>query len=199
MPSSGLLLKTKMKNHRQKLQNLNYTGFTLVELLLALMVTSIILTAVASLAFAMGTANQTGDDTSQKQAQLRCATLRISELIRYCKLVYSTSENAVVIWNTDDDGDDEIDTSELVYIEAGANADYISLRYGDDPTKIYLIPQCSNVQFVLDTAAPQTRSVSISFDLEENGATHNYQVNAALRSWAGHLLDTGGNIVEDDD
>lgn len=188
-----------MKNHRQKLQNSNYAGFTLVELLVALMVTSIILTAVASLAFAMGTANQTGDDTSQKQAQLRCATLRISELIRYCKLVYSTSENAVVIWNTDDDDDDEIDTSELVYIEAGDNADYISLRYGDDPTKIYLIPQCSNVQFVLDTAAPQTRSVSISFDLEENGAMRNYQVNAALRSWAGHLLDAGGNIVEDDD
>ena len=53
-------------------------GFTLVELLLALIVTGIILTAVTTLAFAVGAANDATDDTSQKQAQVRFATLRIS-------------------------------------------------------------------------------------------------------------------------
>jgi hypothetical protein len=42
--------------------------------------------------------------------------------------------------------------------------------------------------------------VSISFEVFENGIAHQYQINAALNSWAGNLLDTGGNnIVSDDD
>ncbi len=41
--------------------------------------------------------------------------------------------------------------------------------------------------------------VSISFDLEENGAVHNYQINASLRAWAGNLLDGSGEIVNTDD
>ena len=49
----------------------NGKGFTLVELLVALMVTSIILAAVATLAFAMGSVKDSTDDTSSKQAQLR--------------------------------------------------------------------------------------------------------------------------------
>ncbi len=58
-------------------------GFTLVELLVALMVTSIIFGAVATLAYAVGTAHDASDDTSQKQTYVRFATLRISELIRH--------------------------------------------------------------------------------------------------------------------
>jgi len=70
------------------MQNVRYrTGFTLIELLLALIVTGIILVAVTTLAFAVGVANDTTDDTSQKQAQVRYATLRISDLIRHCKLI----------------------------------------------------------------------------------------------------------------
>ncbi|MHC4558900.1 MAG: PilW family protein, partial [Planctomycetota bacterium] len=49
-------------------------GFTLIELLLALIVTGIILAAVTTLAFAVGVANDTTDDTIQKQAQVRYAT-----------------------------------------------------------------------------------------------------------------------------
>ena len=177
----------------------NRKGFTLAELMVALMVTSIVLTAVATLAFALGSANDAGNDTADKQAQVRFATVKISELIRHCKLIYNSSGNDMVIWQADDNGDDAVDSSELVYVETGDNADCISLRYGEDPNKFYVIRQCSNAQFTLDSAAPQSRFVSISFDLVENGTVHNYQINASLRSWAGHLLDAAGNIVEDDD
>lgn len=94
----------------------NFKGFTLAELLIALIVTGIILAAVAALAYALGTANESSDDTAVKQAQLRYATLRISELIRYSKLVYAASESEIVLW-LDRDGNGELDLiGELVAI-----------------------------------------------------------------------------------
>ena len=207
-------------------------GFTLGELLVALMVTSIVLTAVATLAFALGTANDTTDDTSRKQAQVRCATLRISELIRHCKLICGTPDTDVAIWRADDNDDGKINPGELVYIESGGGnyirflefsplgGEFASAWYANESFTIgviksgwakdvlvimcsenytNLIPQCSNAQFLLDTSAPQTQFVSVSFDLEENGVTHNYQINTSLRSWAGHLLDGSGEIVSGDD
>ncbi len=179
----------------------NEDGLTLVELLVALGVASIVLTAVATLAYAMGTANDASDDTSQKQARVRYTTLRISELIRYCKLIYDTPDNDIVVWKADNNGDDIVDANELVYIETGLSRDYIQLREASG-SPVVLIPQCSNVQFRFDEPLlppPQRKSVSISFDLTENGIDRQYQINAALRGWAGHLLDGSGNIVSDDD
>lgn len=177
-------------------------GFTLVELLVALMVVSIIFTAVATLAYALGAVNDATNDMAEKQAQVRFATLRISELIRHCKLICAAPGNDVVIWKADDDGDNEIDPNELVYVEAGENRDHIQLR-GPNINPVVLIPQCSNVQFRFDEPAlpPMKRKfVSISFDLVENGVARQYQISAALRGWAGHLLNEAGNtIVSDDD
>mgnify|MGYP003681909720 CR=1 FL=1 len=178
------------------------SGLTLVELLIALMVTSIILTAVATLAYAMGSANDATDDTSEKQAQVRFATLRISELIRHCKLIYDMPGNSIVFWKADTNGDDKVDLNELVYIEAGQGRDYVQLREADN-SPVVLIPQCSNVQFQFDEPLLplwQRKSVSISFVLVENDVVHQYQINTALRGWAGHLLNEAGDtLVSDDD
>ena len=179
----------------------NFKGFTLVELLVALAVTSIVLTAVATLAYAMGTANEASGDMSQKQAQVRFTTLRISELIRYCKLIYDTPGNDIVVWKTDNNCDDIVDSDELVYIETGPGRDYIQLREADN-NPVVLIRQCSNVEFGFDEplVPPTLRQfVSISFDLVENGIDRQYQISAGLRGWAGHLVDSSGNLVSDDD
>jgi len=203
-------------------------GFTLIELLVALAVTSIVLTAVAALTYAVGSANNASDDTSTKQAQMRYAGLRISELIKYCKLICRVSEQDLAVWLADDNDDGHINALELVYLETGNDKDYIRLlefstdssllqAYVISPASIQdgsaktwlktncqqsytlMVPQCSNVDFSVDTQPPQTRFVSISFDLEENSAVHNYKIDAGLRSWAGYLLDGSGNIVSDDD
>jgi len=177
------------------------SGLTLVELLIALMVTSIILTAVATLAYAMGAANDATDDTSRKQAQVRFATLRISELIRHCKLIYDAPANSIVLWKADTNGDDKVDLNELVYIEAGQGRDYVQLREADN-SPVVLIPQCSNVQFQFDEPLLplwQRKSVSISFNLSENDVVHQYQINAALRGWAGYLLNEAGDELVDSD
>ncbi len=106
----------------------NHKGLTLVELLVALMVTSIVLTAVATLAYALGTVNDASDDTSYKQAQVRYATLKISELVRGCKLICATPGNDIVIWKADDSpSNGRIDVLELAYIEDSGEENCIKL------------------------------------------------------------------------
>jgi prepilin-type N-terminal cleavage/methylation domain-containing protein len=212
----------------------NHHGFTLAELLVALVVTSIVLAAVATLAFALGAANQTSSDTSQKQAQVRFVTLRISELIRHSKLICGTTGDDIVLWKADDNPENGIiDVFELAYIERGSSADYIRiLEFSGCPAGfeesfraipnqvdavgeiwlkdmltsqcqeryIQVLPQCSNVQFVLVPSPPYSRFVSISFDLVENGIVNQYQINAGIRNWAENLLnETGDSLVSDDD
>ncbi len=206
----------------------NINGLTLVELVVALIVTSIVVTAVVTLAYALDTANDFADDMSLKQAQIRFAALRVSDLIRHCKLVCYASTDEVVLWRADDKYmDGKINIGELVYIEAGALQDHLRLCEFDpsDSTAINpgsigslttnwwsaysgsvnyttMIPECSNVQFGFDVfpALPTlaSRLVSISYDVVENGITRQCQINATLRGRAGNLLD-GGSIVSDDD
>jgi len=77
--------------------------------------------------------------------------------------------------------------------------------YISEATDTMLIPQCSDVQFQFLFDAPgdpvtKSRFVSISFDLLENDIVRQYQISAALRSWAGNLLNEDGtDIVSDDD
>lgn len=197
-------------------------GFTLVELLMALMVTSIIAAAVATLAYAMGAANDVSDNTSRKQAQVRIATLRISELIRHSKLICRVSSMDLAVWRADDNGDGQINPTELVYIEAGPSRNFLRLREflsgsGSVPLsgiqdgsvksalissynerRVVLVQACNNVVFTTDVVPPNSKFVNVSFNLGENGVLHQYQISASLRGWAGNLL-SGGGIVSDDD
>lgn len=204
------------------MRNTKYeSGFTLAELLMALIVTGIILGAVATLAYALGAANDAADDTTWKQAQVRYATLRISELIRHCRLVFDETSEGLGVWRADDNGDGQINADEVVYVSKGPGGDCLQfIEFLDESNQAYsvpgtiiqallssgfseeyttLIPECSNVQFVTDVSPPQSRSVSIFFDLEESGVTHSYQIKTTLRAWAGHLLDGSGELVSVDD
>lgn len=206
-------------------QTMPKTGLTLVELLVALVVSGIILSAVATLAFAMTSAADATDDTSRKQAQLRYATLRLSELIRHSRLVCGTPGDALALWRADDNDDGQININELVYIERGDDSEYLRLcefpssetsvvqlsdigtlsPAGYSVTRVTLIPQCSNVEFYLhldneDDPVTKARCVSIIFNLSENNIDHRYQVQTSLCCWAGHVLnDDGTAIVSDDD
>ncbi len=204
------------------MRNTKYeSGFTLAELLMALIVTGIILGAVATLAYALGAANDAADDTTWKQAQVRYATLRISELMRHCRLVFDETSEGLGVWRADDNGDGQINADEVVYVSKGPGGDCLQfIEFLDESNPAYsvpgtiiqallssgfseeyttLIPECSNVQFVTDVSPPQSRSVSIFFDLEESGVTHSYQIETTLRAWAGHLLDGSGELVSADD
>jgi prepilin-type N-terminal cleavage/methylation domain-containing protein len=200
-------------------------GFTLVELLVALVVTGVVLSAVATLAFALGRANDTTSDTSYKQAEVRYAMLRISQLVRHCKLICCATADDFAIWRGDDNNDGQINIGELIYIERGTDRNHLQLTefpsynsavinlgsiqgratnwwtpYCSSATFTQLIPQCSNVQFSFDVLPPRSKFVNISFDLVEGGIVHQYQISARLRGWAGNLLNSAGSsLVSDDD
>ncbi|MHC4742901.1 MAG: PilW family protein [Planctomycetota bacterium] len=201
-------------------------GFTLVELLVALSVSSIILGAVAALAFAVQSANDTTDDTERKQAQVRYATLRISDLVRHSKLICYAGTDDFVVWKGDANGDGLINSSEIVCVEKGSEGTLLRLgdfpAGGSDPTIDFgdigavstawwsgygvsirwttLIPECGNVEFSFDALPPWSRYVNISFDLVENGISRNYEINGYVRGWGGNLVNDAGNaLVSDDD
>ncbi|MFC1633895.1 PilW family protein [Planctomycetota bacterium] len=201
-------------------------GFTLVELMVALIVMGIIMSAIATLAFAFSSANDMTDDTDRKQAHVRFATLRVSELIRHCKLICLSSPHDFAVWRADDNEDGQINFSELVYIEKGADSDHLhfcefpislwdpAINLSDIQTfstnwwvmfnmyveSMALIPECSNVQFQFDVLPPQSKFVNISFEITENDRVREYHIDSALRCWAGHLLNSDGtDLISDDD
>jgi len=212
-----------MVKRKRPLSAFNCKGFTLVELLMALVVAGIVSAAVVTLAYALSTANDVTDDLSQTQAYVRYATLRISELIRHCKLVCGMPGGDLVIWRADDNGNRQINVGELVYIERGPSRNYLRLcefssnnavvklsdidelttkwwlSYGCYESYTQMIPQCSNVEFLLDVPPPNSRFAGISFDVVENSVAHRYQINTALHGWSGNLLDGTGEVVSSDD
>jgi prepilin-type N-terminal cleavage/methylation domain-containing protein len=115
-----------MKSNKAK----HLKGFTVVEILVALMVSSIILGAVASLAYALGRVSDESDDLSHKQAHLRYTTTRVSQLIRYSKLVCASSADYIALWRSDDyngTANDKINPTEILYMQTGTDSNYIDL------------------------------------------------------------------------
>ncbi len=203
-------------------------GFTLIELLVGMLITSIILSAVATFAFALSNASMVTGDTAVKQAQLRLATLRLNELVGACQLLCAAPGNDLVVWRADDNGDGQINVNELVYVERGdartilrlcqfastdnapvilsdlaLTATKLQLQSSGHPTYALLVPACKDVAFAFHPVPPPLTYVDclmVSFQLTENGIDHRYEIVAALRGRAGHLLNkTGDALVSGDD
>ena len=209
--------------HRAK----KYKGFTLAEMLMALMVISIILAAIATLAFALGSANDSADDTSEIQSRIRYTTIRFGELARNCKLICYDFGTEAAIWRADYNNDNKIEPNELVYIETGIDSNQIKLLQftptgamastvftlaaianGSAKTwlknncpysYITLVNNCSYVTFTTDTAAPFSKRLNLFFGVQQKGIIKNYQSAVFLRAQAGYLLNSSGVIISSDD
>jgi len=202
-------------------------AFTLVELMVGMMVTSVILSAVATLAFALSRASTVGSDYASTQAQIRRATVYVSDLISRCNLICAAPDSDLAIWRSDDNGDGKINLNELVYLERGTDCRYLRLCtfasaanpqialpdlassttksqflsvYGGSYTP--LIPECNDAQFLfLGAAPPATRVLGITFGFMENGVSRPYDIVVAARCRAAHLLNAAGSelVATDDD
>lgn len=203
-------------------------GLTIIELLVGMLITSLVLSAVATFAFALSTASLVSGDVAVKQAQLRQATLRINDLIGSCRLLCAAPGTDLAVWRADDNADGRINVNELVYIERGdagtmlrlcqfAAADNPPVVLSDlaltttkpqlqancHPTYASLIPGCKDVAFAFHPVPPPLTYVDclmISFQLTENGVEHRYEIVTALRGRAAHLLNkTGDALVTTED
>ncbi|MHC4192714.1 MAG: hypothetical protein ACYSP9_00895, partial [Planctomycetota bacterium] len=135
------------------------------------------------------------------------------------------SDDDFAVWRADENGDGQINIGELVYIERGparnrlmhcefpssdnSPIDLGSIRplstnwwlpYSSEVSCTPLIPQCGNVQFAFDAWPPQTTSVTVSFNVQEDGNVRQNQISASLRGWAENILNSSGDgFVADDD
>jgi len=110
-------------------------GFTLAELIIALMVTGIVMAAVGSFATAISQADDLYDQSSRKQAEARYATFRIQELLRLSKLVCGIMGDDLILWTGDENGDGGINIPELVWLEAGTERNRLRvLRFENVPS-----------------------------------------------------------------
>jgi len=107
-------------------------GFTLAELLVAMMITSLILGAVAAIAHAMSSANDKAEISSTSQAQVRFASHRINEMIKFSRLVFDIPGEGIAVWVNDDgfggfgEGDDKVNPAELTFLRFNnGNLEYI--------------------------------------------------------------------------
>jgi len=179
-------------------------------------ISAIILGAVATLAYALGEANDSSSDTRVKQAQLRSATMRIAELVRNSKLVMGNYANTLVLWR-DTNGNGKVTQEELVFLKTDSTQTGLTLTEYDSTevigsaitpttvqnrtvanqlaikpvpdTTINIIPTCSHVNFAVNNAViARSKSVTISFDIEINGTTVPYSLQYTLISPAFNLL-----------
>ena len=204
--------------------SISIKGFTLVELLVALVVTSVILGAVSTLAFALSYASKSAGDISLKQTQLRLTTLRVQELIRNSRLICSQSDEDIAVWFSDSNNDNNININELIFIEFGEEGDHLSFHkfpstdksalgldsinsypskwwtsYSSEPESVVLLKECENLEIKFDALPPNSKFVNITFEMTENDIVKQYQINADLRSLSGNLLNASKEIISDDD
>ena len=95
-------------------------GFTLVELLVALTVSSIVLGAVGTLAFAMGAANKSLEQASRAQVYSRFSTLLLRDTLRYARQAFVTPDGNIALWKADNNSDGLINGSELIFFRVDA-------------------------------------------------------------------------------
>ena len=163
-------------------RSFRYGGFTYAELLMAMMVTIIILTAVVTLASAFGNARDATERMSEDQTILRTATVRVLDAIRFSNRVTSATATQIQLW-ADSDADGNIEAGEYQTLSTTGT----SLSIAGSSGTVTVIPECSNVQFSVDAAAPNTKRICIAFDLQANGQTRHYEIAGSLWASSGHI------------
>jgi hypothetical protein len=117
-------------------------AFTFIELCLGLIVTSLVMGAMAAFALAMSTAWKSAE-TSQSMSLLANQTIvRVQNEIRQCKLIGALRSGtsggsgdivAVLLWKADTSGDGLIQGNEVSLLEYHSNSHTLRLYYAGQP------------------------------------------------------------------
>ena len=150
------------------------SGFTLVELMVALLIASIILAAVSTLAGAVTAADKATDQMGREQSQLRLVSMRLTDLIRRANHITTASADGFQLWH-DKNGDGFMTANELTQVYRGVDGN--TLTIGSQET----YSNCKNISFGYDDPLGNPRFITIRFDMTENGQTHRHSINAYLR------------------
>jgi prepilin-type N-terminal cleavage/methylation domain-containing protein len=96
-------------------------GYTLVEVLCALVVAAVLAVAVSSIAFAMSNAHAQSEQHFKAIQNSRAVLGRLEDQLRKAKLVLGVSSGALSFWAGDFNGDGGINDDEIVVVSLNAN------------------------------------------------------------------------------
>ncbi|HML74470.1 MAG TPA: prepilin-type N-terminal cleavage/methylation domain-containing protein [Anaerohalosphaeraceae bacterium] len=154
-------------------------GFTMAEMLVALMVASIILAAAATMAGALSAGKTANDQVSRNGAYLLQLQTRLTDLIMRANRVAGIDSQGLTLWlDKNNNGLPDIAT-EYVYVRTSATRDWVIIS-GTGFQENY--KQSSNVQFYLDNADKAlVKHITVQFNMVENGVTQTYTISGTLR------------------
>lgn len=195
-------------------------GFTLIELVMGLLIAGIILSAVATLSFAMRQGQEVTDLMMNNQSMIRSVSVRVPELVRNGLGVWMDyNDGDLAIWTGDANGNRQIETSELAYLMINSTGKRIELmtcagldtpvtvadiesgsakstiQASSDASTIPLVKGCSNMQFLMQGH----RYVIVRFNLTEETGSRDYQICARARGDANPWIQSGALVTADDD
>ena len=111
----------------------NTKGFTLAEMLMALVVMSIISLAVVSLTMALTTAQEYSEDFYRHVQIARNSLRRLEREINKAKLITAGDSNTLVYWLDDTNGNGDIELTELRLITTDIATGQVMLHRAEFP------------------------------------------------------------------
>jgi prepilin-type N-terminal cleavage/methylation domain-containing protein len=185
-------------------------GFTLTELLIAIMITGIILSAVASLTYAVSRLWAHNGASDQVGHHLDSAAGQVSSAVRGCRVVLHEGASRVGLWGGDLDADGEIDVRELVLIGyQPARQRLVRIQWDASPATAEVSPDAfvgadgwsqvvdaheavkkeavlaedvTACSFTLDKPPPETRRMTVELTIVQGGYSRTSRFTASVRS-----------------
>ena len=155
-------------------------GFTLLEVLVAMMIVAIVLAAAATMAGALSGAKTANDQINRGTTSLLQIQTRLSDLImRANEVAWCETGRLILLHDNNADGVAAADNSEYTTIETNGTA--LIIYRNDDPVNRETYRNCRLTDIYGDEATPDTTWVKVQFTMTEHGITNTYSVSARLR------------------
>lgn len=140
-------------------------GFTLVELVMGMLISGIILSAVATLSFAVRQGQEVTDQIADSQSVLRSVSVIVPDLIRNASSVLKNGDGNLEV-------EEASGTTTYLNITGDLNIEMVK-----DGSTLPLVEGCTSAEFNMND-----RLVVLLFTLDEETGSRDYQVCATVRS-----------------
>lgn len=184
----------------------NLKAFTLVELIIAMVMTVIISSAVIGLSYAASQSYENAERASTQQSRIRTASLKIADILKCSLLVCRTGDDGLGLWLEDTNGDKAVNLPELLYVlsDSSGNISLVSfeaegywaqkklslaklcqadyekeLECYFSVKRTVLLEDCTNIRFFWNKDAPNTNLISITFDIDSEPGKKTYEIAAS--------------------
>lgn len=198
-------------------------GFTLVEVLVALVITVMISSAIMVLGSAMSNAFSSSEYDSAEMAGLRKFIVDFEDSVKNARLVCKRSQDMVILWGEEQIADGKINPCELkIYryypsecklkritvqntgvfatlpvslLQINDTNFFTTLSSSTILKEVTILKECYGVSFNADNAAPWSKNVSCRFSLDFRAGRQDFEIGENLSREPRYLLDNNNQVV----